>query len=150
MKYITEIQVEKSIQEVMELFKNPDYLKSWQRGLKSTKLLKGKSGEEGAKRKLEINLEGRNITMIETITKCDLPQHWHAKYTSQGLVSYQYNYFEAIDENNTYWKTTSEFEFSGFMIIVGKVLPGLFKKRSETVMKDFKKFAEEGYSVANQ
>lgn len=149
MKYTTEIHIKRPIDEVMGLFKNPDYLKSWQRGLKSTKLLKGNSGEEGAKRKLQINLEGRRITMIETITKCDLPQHWHAKYTSQGLVSYQYNYFEAIDAKTTYWKTTSEFEFSGFMRIVGKVLPGLFKKRSETVMKDFKKFAEEGYSVAN-
>jgi hypothetical protein len=150
MKYITEIVVERPIQKVMDLFKNPDNLKSWQRGLKSTKLLKGVSGEEGAKRKLQINLEGREITMIETITKCDLPKHWHAKYTSQGLVSYQYNYFEALEENKTYWKTKSEFKFSGYMRIVGKLLPGLFKKRSETVMKDFKALAEHGISVANK
>lgn len=147
MKYETDIIVNKPIEEVMELFKNPEFLKYWQRGLKSTKLLKGESGEKGAKRKLLINIEGREITMIETITTCDLPHHWHAKYTSQGLVSYQYNYFEALDENQTYWKTTSEFKFSGFMIIVGKVLPGLFKKRSETVMKDFKAFAEEGMLI---
>ena len=147
MKYNTEIIVNKPIEEVMRLFKNPDNLKSWQRGLKSTKLLKGESGKEGAKRKLKINLEGRNITMIETITKCDLPKHWHAKYTSKGLVSYQYNYFESRGENKTYWKTTSEFKFSGFMRIVGKVLPGLFKKRSETVMKDFKLFAETGKKI---
>lgn len=147
MKYDTEISVDKPIEEVMDLFKNPDYLECWQRGLKSTKLLKGVSGEKGAKRKLEINLEGREITMIETITKSDLPHHWHAKYTSQGLVSFQYNYFEAVNENETYWKTTSEFKFSGFMRIVGKVLPGLFKRRSETVMKDFKAFAEKGISV---
>lgn len=147
MKYDTEIVVNKPIKEVMEIFKNPEYLKCWQRGLKSTKLLKGESGKKGAKRKLEIILEGRNITMIETITKCELPRHWHAKYTSHGMVSYQYNYFEATAENQTYWKTTSEFKFSGFMRIVGKVLPGLFKKRSETVMKDFKTFAEKGTPV---
>ena len=103
MEYITEITVNKPIEDVMALFKNPDNLKDWQRGLKSTKLLKGKSGDKGAKRKLEIRLEGRDITMIETITKCDLPEHWHAKYTSQGLVSYQYNYFEALNENETYY-----------------------------------------------
>jgi hypothetical protein len=147
MKYETEIVIEKPIGEVMEIFKNPDYLRSWQRGLKQTKLLKGESGKKGAKRKLDINLEGRNITMIETIVKCDLPTHWHAKYTSQGMVSYQYNFFEAVSEEQTFWKTTSEFKFSGFMRIVGRVLPGIFKKRSETVMKDFKKFAEEGVSV---
>ena len=61
MKYITEIVVDKPIEEVMDLFKNADNLKHWQSGLQSTKLLKGKSGEEGAKRKLEINIEGRQV-----------------------------------------------------------------------------------------
>jgi hypothetical protein len=147
MKYDTDIIVNKSIEEVMVFFKNPDYLKYWQRGLKSTKLLKGKSGEKGAKRKLLINLEGREITMIETITKCELPHHWHARYTSQGLVSIQQNYFEAKGEDKTYWKTTSEFQFEGYMKIVGKLLPGIFKRRSKRVMLDFKSFAEKQETV---
>jgi len=142
MKYITEIIINKPIDEVMILFKNPDNLKNWQRGLISTKLLKGKSGEKGAKRKLRINIEGRKVTMIETITKCDLPHYWHARYTSDNMRSFQENYFEARGENQTYWKTTSRFEFQGYMRIVGSVLPGIFKRRSETVMKDFKAFAE--------
>jgi len=150
MKYTTEITIEKPIGLVMELFKDADNLKHWQRGLKSTKLVKGESGKEGAKRKLEINLEGRQITMIETITKCELPHHWHARYTSTGLESIQQNYFESKGEHNTYWKTTSEFKFSGFMRIVGNVLPGIFKRRSKTVMQDFKRFAEEGLSVTNK
>jgi len=142
LKYITEITINKPIDEVMKLFKNPEHLKFWQRGLKSTKLLKGESGKLGAKRKLHLNLEGRDIEMIETITKCELPKHWHARYTSEGLVSYQENYFESLDENKTYWKTTSRFEFHGYMRIVGRLLPGIFKRRSKTVMQDFKKFAE--------
>lgn len=144
MEYITEIVIERPIDEVMALFKNPDNLKHWQRGLISTSLLKGKSGEKGAKRKLKINIEGRQITMIETITKCDLPQHWHARYTTDNMRSYQENYFEAKSENKTYWKTTSKFEFQGYMRIVGSVLPGIFKRRSEMVIKDFKAFAEKG------
>ena len=147
MKYITEIVVDKPIEEVMDLFKNADNLKHWQSGLKSTKLLKGKSGEEGAKRKLQINIEGRQVTMIETITKCELPHHWHARYTTDNMRSFQENYFEAKGKNQTYWKTTSRFEFQGYMRIVGSVLPGIFKRRSERVMKDFKAFAEQGVSV---
>ncbi len=150
MTYTTEIIVEKPIDEVMALFKNPDNLMHWQRGLKSTKLLKGVSGEAGAKRKLEINLEGRDITMIETITKCDLPHNWHARYTSNGLESIQENYFEPKTPNSTYWRTYSKFKFSGFMKVVGALLPNLFKKRSSTVMKDFKNFAEKGVSVSNK
>lgn len=147
MKYITEIVVDKPIEEVMDLFKNADNLKHWQSGLQSTKLLKGKSGEEGAKRKLEINIEGRQVSMIETITKCELPHHWHARYTTDNMRSFQENYFEAKGKNQTYWKTTSRFEFQGYMRIVGSVLPGIFKRRSERVMKDFKAFAEQGISV---
>lgn len=147
MNYTTEITIDKPIEEVMELFKDPDLLMSWQRGLKSTKLLKGKSGDLGAKRKLSIHLEGRDIEMIETITKCDLPKHWHARYTSKGLVSYQNNFFESIENQKTYWKTTSRFEFHGYMRIVGRLLPGIFKRRSKTVMQDFKNFAEQGISV---
>ena len=47
-------------------------------------------------------------------------------------------------KNQTYWKTKSRFEFQGYMRIVGSVLPGIFKRRSEAVMKDFKAFAEQG------
>jgi len=148
MKYTTEITIEKPIDLVMDLFKDADNLKHWQRGLKSSKLLKGESGKEGAKRKLKMTMEGRSITMIETITKCELPHHWHARYTSSGLESFQQNYFESRGEAQTYWKTTSEFKFSGFMRIVGNVLPGIFKRRSKTVMQDFKDFAENGISVA--
>lgn len=147
MNYTTEIIIERPIDAVMKLFKDANNLKHWQRGLKSTKLLRGESGQKGAKRKLDINLEGRQITMIETITKCDLPQHWHARYTSKGLESIQQNYFEDRGDNTTYWQTTSEFKFSGFMRVVGSVLPGIFKRRSKTVMQDFKNFAEKGISV---
>lgn len=147
MKYVTEIIIDKPIAEVMKLFKNADNLKHWQRGLRYTKLLKGNSGEEGAKRKLQINIEGRQVTMIETITQCDLPQHWHARYTTNNMRSYQENYFEAKCLSKTYWKTTSRFEFQGYMRIVGSVMPGIFKRRSETVMKDFKAFAERNVSV---
>lgn len=147
MEYITEITIDKPLSEVMELFKNPNNLKMWQSGLQSTKLLKGKSGEKDAKRKVKINIEGRQITMIETITKCDLPHHWHARYTTNNMRSFQENYFEAINQYQTYWKTKSRFEFQGYMRIVGRVLPGIFKRRSETVMKDFKAFAERNISV---
>ena len=150
MKYTEEIIINKPLNEVIDLFKSPDNLKCWQRGMKSTKLLKGKSGEEGAKRKLSIRLEGRDISMIETITKCDLPHHWHARYTSQGLISYQENYFEKRGKHQTYWKNSSEFQFEGYMKIVGRLLPGIFKRRSKTIMKDFKAFAENGVTVANK
>lgn len=62
-------------------------------------------------------------------------------------MSLQKNYFKAKAQDKTYWKTTSEFQFEGYMKIVGKLLPGIFKKRSKSVMLDFKEFAEKGIPV---
>jgi hypothetical protein len=146
MKYTTQIQIDLPRNRVIELFENPDLLPDWQRGLQKTKLLKGENGEIGAKRKLKITIEGRKVTMFETITEKNLPHFWHGTYTGNGFSSSQKNYFEAIEANKTFWKCESEFSFTGFMKLISQLLPNLFKKRSTLVMKDFKAFAEKGIS----
>ncbi len=147
MKYQTECIIRLPIEEVISIFEDAEQLKHWQRGLKSSTLIKGKNGEVGAKRRLKITLEGREISMIETITFKDLPHEWHGRYTSNGLESMQQNFFSSTADNFTKWVSKSEFVFSGWMVLISKVLPGIFKKRSETVMKDFKNYAEKGISV---
>ncbi|GGE42507.1 SRPBCC family protein [Psychroflexus planctonicus] len=149
MKYTTEIYIDLPREDVIALFEDTTRLPDWQRGLQETKLLKGKSGEIGAKRKLKIKLEGQKISMFETITDKDLPNYWHGNYSGKGFTSSQKNYFEAVHAHQTYWKCESEFNFSGFMIVISKLLPTIFKKRSELVMKDFKAFAENGISQRN-
>lgn len=147
MKYQTECIIRLPIEEVISIFEDAEQLKHWQRGLKSSTLIKGENGEVGAKRRLKITLEGREISMIETITFKDLPHEWHGRYTSNGLESMQQNFFSSTTDNFTKWVSKSEFVFSGWMVLISKVLPGIFKKRSETVMKDFKNYAEKGISV---
>lgn len=146
MKYTTSINIDLPRSKVIALFEDATKLLDWQRGLQSTKLLKGKNGEIGAKRKLKIILEGQQISMFETIIDKHLPDYWHGKYSGKGFTSVQKNYFEAKSDKQTYWKCESQFEFSGFMILISKLLPGIFKKRSRLVMQDFKAFAEKGIS----
>ena len=147
MKYTTNIILELPRNKVIQLFEDSSLLEYWQRGLKSTKLIKGKDGEVSSKRKLKIELEGQKITMFETIIDKKLPDYWHGLYTGKGFKSTQKNYFTMVDKNKTHWKCESEFKFSGFMILVSKVLPDIFKKRSNLVMKDFKNFAENRKAV---
>lgn len=149
MKYETEININLPRKKVIELFENPDLLPDWQRGLVSTQLINGQNGEIGAKRKLKIELENQKITMFETIIDKQLPNYWHGLYTGKGFESVQKNYFEEVDHHQTYWRCESEFKFSGFMVIISKLLPSIFEKRSITVMKDFKTFAENGISQKN-
>ncbi|WP_019038968.1 SRPBCC family protein [Psychroflexus tropicus] len=147
MKYSTEIIIQKPRQEIIEVFENSDLLPHWQRGLKRSRVVSGKAGEVGSKRKLYIRMEGQNIKMTETILKKKLPEEWHGKYSSKGMESIQKNYFEALTSNETKWTSYSEFKFSGFMKLVSTILPDIFKKRSVLVQQDFKAFIEEGKSV---
>lgn len=148
MKYQTQCIINSSINEVIAVFEDLEKLKYWQKGLKSSTLIKGGKGEVGSKRRFIIKLEGQEISMIETITFKNLPHQWHGRYTSNGLESIQQNYFTSINENQTKWVSKSEFVFSGWMILVSKVLPGIFKKRSETIMADFKNYVENGIDVS--
>lgn len=149
MKYETCCIVNLPLNLVISIFENSTNLIHWQRGLQSSQLIKGENGEVGSKRRLKIRIEGQLVSMIETITLKNLPHEWHGRYTSNGLASKQENYFIELTQNTTKWVSKSTFEFSGWMILVSKVLPGIFKKRSELVMSDFKNYAEKGISVAN-
>jgi len=146
MKYDTQIIIDLPIENVIGIFENTDNLPDWQRGLIYSKLIKGKNGEVGAKRKLKIDLEIKTIIMIETIIKKNLPHEWHGKYTANGIESIQKNYFKQVNKNQTHWINQSEFKFHGAMRIISKILPNIFKNRGEQVMIDFKAFAERGIS----
>lgn len=144
-----EITIERPIAEVMELFQKQEYFKEWQKGLISTRNITDAVGEEGSKRSMKIKLAGTSITMEEEITRVDLPHAWEAVYRSKGVVNYQYNRFREseITKDNTAtkiteWESRSVFKFTGFMRLIGKSRPDLFKNQTIQFMKDFKTFAE--------
>lgn len=147
MTYTTEIIIDKPRKDIIKTFEDSSLLPHWQRGLKRSRVISGKAGEEGSKRRLYISIEGQSIKMTETIIKKNLPEEWHGQYTSKGMKSIQRNYFQVLDDHKTKWTSHSEFEFSGFMKLISKLLPDIFKKRSVMVQLDFKTFIEEGKPV---
>jgi hypothetical protein len=143
------IEVLLSITEVMELFKNQDYFKHWQKGLISSKNLTGLPGEENSTREMKIKVAGTTITMKEEITAVDLPNLWEATYRTNGVINRQSNRFresETIINNTTVattlWDASSIFKFTGVMRLIGKAQPNLFKGQTLQHMQDFKNFAE--------
>ena len=145
MKCHHQIDIQLPLDQVLELINNPDYFHRWQRGLISTKLIKGKNGETGAKRRIYIKIAGQKVKMIETILDYQPPEKWQARYTSSGLKSIQTNIFKAKSENITQWDCYSEFNFSGGMVLISKLMPQLFKERARLTQTDFKSFAENFY-----
>lgn len=148
MKYITEIVINVPISELIKKLDNPENMKHWQKGLMSYKVLSGNPGEEGTQMELVYKMGKRDMVLIETIMKRNLPHEFHATYDAKGVHNIQRNYFKAIDDSTTKWISEAEFQFTSFfMKVMGFLMPGAFKKQSFKYLKDFKAFVETGASV---
>lgn len=148
MNYTTEITVELPRSEFIKKFDNPENMQHWQKGLTSYAFLSGPPGKEGSKMELQYLMGKRNIVMVETIIKNNLPYEFHATYDAKGVHNIQKNYFKDLDGEKTLWISESEFQFQGiFMKFMGLIMPSAFKKQSCKYLEDFKAFAEQGISV---
>jgi hypothetical protein len=142
MKYVNEIDIELSIEKVIDLFDNPDNMKQWMPGLQSFEHLSGTPGEVGAKSRLKFQMGKRKVEMIETITKKNLPQEFDGVYEAKGVWNATANKFIPLAPGKTRWIAENEFKLRGFMKIIGFLMPGIFKKQSQKYLEYFKAFAE--------
>ncbi|GAA4276395.1 SRPBCC family protein [Aquimarina mytili] len=149
MEYTLDIEIKSPRNEVVKKMDNEENMKHWQKGFISMEHLSGEKGKTGATSKLTYKMGKREFEMIETITMLDLPDAIHLTFDAKNVYNIQENYFEELPNGNTKWISKNEFRFSGFMKIMGFLMPGAFKKQSLAYMKDFKAFAEEGKSVLN-
>jgi carbon monoxide dehydrogenase subunit G len=144
MKYSNEVVIQLPLQRVIELFDNPDNLRHWQPGLISFTHLSGTPGQPGAKSRLLYKMGKREIEMIETVTKRDLPREFSGTYEAKGVLNVQQNLFEALPDGSTRYTSVAEFQFKGIMMkLIGLLMPGAFKKQSQQYLDDFKAFAEQ-------
>jgi hypothetical protein len=142
MKYTNEIEINLPLTKVIELFDNPENMKHWQPGLQSFEPISGTPGQTGAKSRLKYQMGKRNIEMIETITKRNLPDEFSGTYEAKGVFNIISNKFIPLGPNKTKWVADNEFQFSGFMKLMGWLMPGAFKKQSQKYLEYFKEFAE--------
>ena len=142
MKYTTEIDINKPIEKVIELFDNPDNMGQWMEGLLSFEPLSGTPGQPGAKSRLKFKMGKREIEMTETILTRNLPDEFTGTYEAKGVFNIVKNKFVQLTDKKTRYITEQEFQFKGFMKIIAFLMQGAFKKQSMKYLTDFKKFAE--------
>ncbi len=142
MKYSVEIEINKPIHKVIELFDNPSNMSKWMEGLQSIEPISGTPGQPGAKSRLNFKMGKREIEMIETVTTRDLPNEYNGTYEAKGVFNIVKNKFIPVSDTKTRYITEQEFQFQGFMKLMGLLMPGVFKKQSLKYLTDFKNFAE--------
>ena len=141
MKYRCEIEINKPLERVLELFDNTENLFKWMEGLQSFEHLEGEPGKPGAKSKMVFKMNNKDVEMIETINVRNLPKEFSGSYDAKGVHNIQKNSFEKIDDNRTRYITHNEFHFKGFMKFMA-LMPGAFKKQTMKYMRAFKSFVE--------
>jgi len=142
MKFTQEIEINKPVKEVVELFDNPDNMYKWMEGLQSFEHLSGVVGQPGAKSKLIFKTGNRQMEMIETVTVRNLPYEFSGTYEAKGLVNNITNRFIDVAATKTKYVTENEFKLSGVMKLLGWLMAGAFKKQSFKFMTAFKHFVE--------
>lgn len=151
MKYSCEVIIDRPLEEVITKLDNPENMKHWQKGLIGYEFVNGEPGKSGSQMRLDYKMGKRSISMTETIVKNNFPNEFHANYDAKGVHNVQENYFEALSDSRTKWKSDSEFQFQSFgMKLMGWLMPKAFKKQSMNYLNDFKAFVEEGTSVSEQ
>ncbi|WP_420581143.1 SRPBCC family protein [Reichenbachiella sp.] len=142
MKYTVDIIIDLPRPKVISLFDNPDNMHKWQPDLVSFDHLSGDPGQPGAKSKLHYKMGKREMEMIETVTKNDLPNEMCGTYETKGVFNIISNRFEEVSEKQTRWVSENEFQFSGYMKLLGIFMKGAFPKQTLKFMNQFKTFAE--------
>ena len=142
MKYTNEVTIDLPLKKVLELFDNEENMFKWQPELISFEHVTGEKGEVGSKSNLRYKMGKREVEMVETITEKNLPDEFNFTYEAKGVWNEMKNSFVETGPSQTKWISNSEFRFTGFMKLIGFLMPGSFKKQSQLALDRFKGFAE--------
>ena len=141
-KYTEEIEINTNIDTVIALFDNPYNMQKYMQGIESYKVVEGNIREVGTKAEMIVLMGEEKIIMIEEIITNNLPKEKKVTYTADAVYNIVTNRFEKISENKTKFINEQEFEFKGFMKIIGFFIPSAFRQQSRVYLEDFRRFAE--------
>lgn len=141
MRYSCSVTIARPREEVWALFNDVSRIKEWQPDLLERQQLAGEPGREGARARLAYRMGSRTIEMVETVTGSAPPERLSGTYEAKGVFNAVANAF-AEEGCATRWTLDTEFKFSGFMVLIGFLMPGAFRKQTALTMERFKAFCE--------
>ncbi|MER7734619.1 SRPBCC family protein [Streptomyces erythrochromogenes] len=158
MKYTVSIEIALPRERVVQLLADPAVLPQWLRGLVLHEPLNGLHGQVGTRSRVVLQTGRQKVECTETITRREpadlhgIPEgsvvHFEREIVADGMWSAVRDRLTEAGPDATLWVSENEYRFSGVLMrLVGRVMPGAFRKQSQQHMQDFKAFAEEGKDV---
>tara|TARA_B100001250_G_scaffold151958_1_gene130418 strand:+ start:3619 stop:4173 length:555 start_codon:yes stop_codon:yes gene_type:complete len=146
-KYSEEIVINANIDTVSALFDNPYNMKEYMDGIESYTILSGNIREVGSKAEIiaiysEEGAVKSEIIMIEEIITNNLPDEKKFTYTADDVYNIVTNRLVKVSEDQTRFINEQEFEFQGYMKIMGFFMPSVFQQQSRIYLENFKDFVE--------
>ena len=158
MKYTTSIEIGLPRQRVVQLISDPAHLPKWLRGLVLHEPVTGVHGQVGTTSRVVFQMGKQKMEATETITRLEpadlhaIPSsvvvHYDREIVGEGMWQAQRDRIIDAGPDTTLWESESEFRFEGMLMrVMGRLVPGVFRKQSRQHMQDFKAFAEQGTDV---
>ena len=145
MRFTCSVEVNLPIGRVVDLWQDPGNLTKWQDGFISQEHLSGVPGEAGSKSRMIYQIGKRRIELIETIITNDLPDWFIGSYHTDAMTNTMINHFVGVDDNLTRWD--AEIEYTRFNALGPRVMswlmPGMFRKKTQKWLDQFRGFAED-------
>jgi hypothetical protein len=145
MRYEVYVDIDLPLGKVVEKFKNSKNYYDWMEGLEKIETVQGEMGEEGAQHYFHFKIGKREMKMLETVKRNNLPESYLISYEVNGVYNEVDSHFEALNDKKTRYTTDNLFRFKGMMKLMALFMKGAFKKQSLSYLNAFKKFVEKDH-----
>lgn len=142
MKFRSEVEIAKPINELVVLIQNPDNTLQWLEGLHSVEHISGEFRQPGAISKVVLDSPAGRLHITETIISNELPDEYIMMYEGKGYVSYSNYCFEELSDFSTRFIMLQHVELKGALKLANGLLKGTMNRQLDKSAESFKRFAE--------
>ena len=142
MKFRSEVDIQKPIDELVVLIQDPDVTLKWLEGLRSVKHLSGELRQPGAVSEVVFDSPAGRMFITETVISNSLPDEYIMRYEGQGYVSYSNYCFEQLSNASTRFIMMQQVELKGAFKLASGLLRGTMDRQLDRSAQSFKRYAE--------
>ena len=144
MKFKCSIEINKSRDEVVEYFINPQYLGEYQDGFIHKKLIRGKASQKHTVSKMYYKHGKIDMEIRETIIENNLPESLIGFYHHKHMDNYMRCKFTWLDNNKTLYESEIDYIRINWIMprLMAILFPSMYRKQVEKWMRQFKEFVE--------
>ena len=142
MKFRSEVDIDKPINQLVEIIQDPECTIKWLDGLRSVKHVSGEYRQPGSKSKVVFDSPAGRLLITETIISNELPEEFIIRYVGSGYISYSNYQFEKLSDASTRFVINQDVELKGALKLASGLLKGTMDRQLKKSTASFKRFAE--------